>query len=200
MEGIARDLGRQVATNKDVCEKLLPELIAGAGQQLWAFGIGLAEGSENPIQTWNELASRFAFTSVDKRNPQILGAFLNGLNARNPELSNAILDGAVADNTLAEWYPLLQGAVGIDELAVKRLIRSLELGKAPVHRYSCLGGGGLSHRIPGRKFNNLLLLIAKSVEGFNVAIGILCMRISFARDQSSPSELIDVGCRVDATA
>jgi hypothetical protein len=122
---------------------------------------------------------------------------LNGLHALNPELSGTILDGAVVDETLAEWYPLLQAAVGIDDLGTKRLIRSIRLGKAPIRLYSCLGGGGLTHQIPGPEFNELLLLIASAAPGgIDVAIGILCMRISFARNQSSPSELIEVGCQL----
>ncbi len=193
---IARSLGKEVGGNKDVCGELLPELVKGGGQQLWAFGLGLAEGSKNPEQMWGQLTSQLAVAAAGKRSPQILGAFLSGLQAINSQMSNTLLDRAVVDAALAEWYPLLQAAAGIDDPGTKRLILSLKLGKAPIHLYRGLGGGGVTHRIPGPEFNELLLLIASSQDGVNIAIEILCMRISFARDQSSTSELIDVGCEL----
>jgi hypothetical protein len=56
----------------------------------------------------------------------------------------------------------------------------------------------VTHQICGKDFNKLLLRIAANAEGVDIAIYILCMRLSSeeGRMQSSTSELIDVGCEL----
>jgi len=198
VEAMARDLGRAVAVDQDTFAELLPELIAGNSQQLWSFGGGLAEGTEEPGAIWSQLVTRLAATPTDKRNPHVFRGFLNALHAKNPKLVNALLDDALENETLAQWYPVLQTAVGIDKEGVNRLMRSLELGKAWIGIYRNLVAGGVTHQICGRDFNRLLLRIAGEPGGLDIAIEILCMRLSFdeGRRQSSTSEIIDVGCEL----
>ncbi len=76
------------------------------------------------------------------------------------------------------------------------MIRSLEVGKAGIRIYQNLLSGGVTHQISGGDFNNLLLRIAGEPGGLDIAIEILGMRISYARGQSSPTELIDIGCEL----
>jgi hypothetical protein len=195
-EAIARDLGRDVAADQDTFAQLLPELIVGSSQQLWNFGGGLAEGTENPPAIWSQLVTRLAATPADKRNSHVFRGFLNALHATNAKLVNALLDEALENETLAEWYPILQTAVGIDKEGVNRLMRSLELGRAWIGTYRSMVGGGVTHQISGRDFNSLLLRIAGQPGGLGIAIEILYMRLSFeeGRMRSSTSEIIDVGC------
>lgn len=197
-ETIARDLGKAVAVDKDTLVQLLPDLIGGSSQQLWSFGCGMAEGTEEPRAIWDQLVTQLAATPTDRRNPHVFRGFLNALYATSPKLVNALLDNAVESEPLAQWYPVLQTAIGIDTEGVNRLMRSLELGKAWVGMYRHLVGGGVTHRIPGRDFNNLLLQIAAEPGGLDIAIQILHMRLSFeeGRRQSSASQIIDVGCEL----
>jgi hypothetical protein len=200
IEAMARDLGRAVAVDQDTFAELLPDLIGGSSQQLWSFGRGLAEGTEEPRAIWNQLVTHLAATPTGKRNPHVFRGFLNALYETSPKLVNALLDDALESQTLAQWYPVLQTAIGIDTEGVNRLVRSLELGKAWIGIYRQLVAGGVTHRIPGRDFNNLLLRIAAEPGGLDIALEILHMRLSFGegRGQSSTREIIDVGCELMA--
>jgi hypothetical protein len=196
VEAMARDLGRAVAADQDAFAELLLELVAGKSQQLGSFGGGLAEGTDEPRAIWSQLVAHLLTTPTEKRSPHVFCGFLNALHAINPKLLNALLDNALEDETLAQWYPVLQTAAGIDKEGVNRLMRSLELGKAWIGIYRNLVGGGVTHQICGPDFNRLLLRIAREPGGLDIAIEILFMRLSFARTESSASEIVDVGCEL----
>jgi hypothetical protein len=123
--------------------------------------------------------------------------FLSGLHQTGPSLAGALLDEAIEDEILGKWYPALETAKGtISTLGLSRLIRSLKVGKAPIHTYSILRSGGVTHGLAGPDFNELLLSISDCADGADIAIGILSMRLSFSRAQSSPEELITIGCEL----
>jgi hypothetical protein len=198
IEAMAYELGKAVALVQDTFAELLPDLIEGRSQQLWSFGRGLAEGTGEPAAIWSKLVTYLAATPTEKRNPHVFCGFLNALNATAPNILNAILDDALENETLAQWYPILQTAVGLDKPGVNRLLCSLELGKAWIGSYRSLVGGGVTHQICGPDFNNLLLRIAGKPGGLNIAIEIFFMRLSSdeGRRQSSSSEIIDIGCEL----
>jgi hypothetical protein len=127
-----------------------------------------------------------------------LRGFLNGLHDTSPKLVEALLDEAVDNDVLAQWYPILQTAVGIDNAGVERLMRSLRVGKSWIRMYRNLAMGGVSHRIDGQDFNRLLLQIAEQPGGWDVAVEIFWMRLSFeeGRKQSSISQIVQLGCEL----
>jgi hypothetical protein len=197
VEAMAYDLGKDVASDKDSFAALLPDLIDGTSQQLWHVGRGLAKGAKEPRDVWNQLVAQLSVSS-ETGNPQVLRSFLNGVHEAKPELVNELLDDAVENETLAEWYPLLQTAVGVDKQGLQRLMRSLDLGKAQVGIYGHLRIGRVTHQLSGDDFNELLLRIAAKPGGFDIAIEILLMRLSFpeGRKHSSPSQIIYIGCEL----
>jgi hypothetical protein len=197
VDAMAYELGKGVAVDQDSFTTLLPDLIDGTTQQLWHFGRGLAQGAKNPRDVWSRLVAQLSMPS-EKRNPQMLRSFLNGLHETQPQLVDEFLGDATENETLAEWYPLLETAVRIDREGLKRLIRSLDLGKAYIGMYGYLRMGGVTHQLSGGDFNDLLLRIAAQPRGFDVAIEILLMRLSFpeGRKQSSPSQIVYVGCEL----
>ena len=198
VNALARELGIAMARDQDTLASLAPELIAGNSQQLWSFGNGLAEGSQEPRETWSRLISCLWAAPIDRRNPHVFRGFLNALHEANNKLANDLLDEALEDAILVQWYPALQTAVGIDKQGLCRLMRSLDLGKTWIGMYRNLVFGGVTNQISGKDFNSLLIRIAKHPEGLDVAIEILCMRLSSDKgmEQSSASEIIEIGCEL----
>jgi hypothetical protein len=198
VETMAHELGRAVAVDQDTLTELLPGLIAGSTQQLWSFGGGLAEGSEEPRAIWSTLVTHLAAAPPDKRNPHLFRGFLNSLRTKDPNLLSALLDDALENEALAQWFPVLQSAVGIDKEGANRLMRSLDLDKAWIGSYRILMAGGVTHQICGADFSKLVLRIAEKPGGLDIAIEIFGRRLSFddAWRQSSTSEIIDVGCEL----
>ncbi len=195
LENLAGDLGRSVVVGRDTFAELLPELVCARGGQVWAFGIGLAQGTVDPVSVWKRLAGQLKIATDKPSSPAVFGGFINGLHQRDPLLAGSLLDEAIEDDYVGEWYPMLEAATGaIDALGLRRLLRSLEFGKAPIRSYHVLESGGVTHDLDGSEFNKLLLSISKRVNGVDVALQILMMRLSFNRDRSSPDELVEIGC------
>jgi hypothetical protein len=176
---------------------LLPELVRARGDQVWSFGRGLAQGAVDPVAAWKQLIDQLEITLGEAASLVVFCGFLSALHQKNQMLAGSLLDEAIEDDLLREWYPVLEAAAGtIDALGLRRLIRSLELGRAPIRSYRALVGGGVTQGLIGRDFNNLLLRISDRPEGVDVAMEILFMRLSFNRESSSPDELGEIGCEL----
>jgi len=194
-ERMARELGMAAASDKEALAALLPDLVTGRSQQLWLFGRGLAEATETPRWIWDRLVAQLSATPPDSQRIQVLGGFLSALNAKQPALANSLLDEAVENAVLGSWYPGLQTVVGLDQAGLERLMRSLDLQKAPIRMYRTLEGGGATHNLSGPDFNALLLRIATVPGGLEIALDILLMRILFgSAGKSSTAELVSIGC------
>lgn len=189
------ELGKAVAMEPEVLEALIGELLTTSGEHLWGFGRGLGAGCQNPKEIWNRLHLHVTSAPAGTCNPQVMRGFLDGLNGRNPQLTNELLEQAVEDETLAPFCPLLETAVEIDEHGVKRLMRSLELGKVPLRYYEYLTYGRATDPIPAQEMKALLMEISSKPDGLNIALEILYMRLYSERDRSEtyPPEFIEAG-------
>jgi len=197
LQNVAYDLGKSVAADSHAFTVLLPELVAARGDQIWSFGRGLAQGADDPVAIWKQLASQLKVALREAVSPAVFGGFLNGLRQANHLLADSLLEEAVLGDLLGEWYPMLETDAGtIDTPGLRRLIRSLDLGRAPIRIYRALEGGGVTHGLSGPDFNKLLLKISDRPEGVDVAMEILFMRLSFNRESSSPEELVEIGCEL----
>lgn len=197
LQNTAYELGVSVAADGRALTELLPELVRTRSDQIWNFGRGLAQGAENPSNIWRQLVAQLQPVPVEGGTTGVFCGFLNGLHQRDPALASSMLDDAINDDALAQCYPALEAAIGtIEESGLRRLIRSLELGKAPTHVYRTLQGGGVTHRLGGSEFNELLLRISDRDDGVDIAIEILIMRLSFGRESSTPDELVEIGCEL----
>lgn len=197
LQNLAYDLGRSVAVESGAFAELLPELVRAKGDQVWSFGRGLAQGAVDPVTAWKQLVGQLKIASREAASSVLFGGYLSGLHQKNQLLAGSLLDEVIEDDLLGEWYPLLEAAAGtIDALGLRRLIRSLEFGRAPIRLYRVLEGGGVTHDLTGPHFNTLLLRISDHPDGVAIAMEILFMRLSFNRDRSSPDELVEIGCEL----
>lgn len=181
---ITKGLGREIASKAEVLEALLPDLVIKHGDvsRVWAFGEGLAEGAESPVEMWRRLVDALAAVTENERSIQALRNFLYVTATRNPEVANNILDAAVDDPILGPWFPILQTAIQIDDRGVKRLETSIRLGLAPSWSYSNLSFGPASDSLPTAALRRLLIGISTLPNGYNTAVQMLSMRLHSARN------------------
>jgi hypothetical protein len=185
----ALSLGKAVADDHGIFAALIDKLLTGKGH-LWHFGRGLAEG-QNPRDVWARLKDQIAKTAREVLNVQVVRGFLAGLHKRDAGLCHELLDEAVEDETLAYWYPALEGSVDIDERGAARLMRALSAGKAPIRMYNALVWGGVTKTVPPQAMKDLVLEIASKEDGLPVAIEVLYMRLH--DDKEPPPELQEAG-------
>lgn len=197
LETTAYELGRGVAADGAAFTELLPELVCTRSDQIWSFGRGLAQGADDPAKIWKQLVAQLQPGPVEGATPWVFRGFLNGLHQENSALAETMLDDAIRDDALAQWYPVLETAIGeISEQGLRRLLRSLELGKAPIHNYRTLEGGRATDGLSGSDFKTLLLRISDRSDGIYVAVEILYMSLFSDRGRVSPEEYVEIGCEL----
>jgi hypothetical protein len=100
---LAEELGKEVANDAAVFDRLLPDLVSAPAQRITNFGIGLATASSDPRTHWSKIGAALARTPAGQQNGGALVGFLVGLKNTQPELCEALLEEAVADENLASW-------------------------------------------------------------------------------------------------
>jgi hypothetical protein len=179
-----RVLGHDVAADGETFNAVLSELLGGNARAL-PFGEALAEAAENPRGMWDKIVGQFAAT--ENAGLQLLGGFISGLQKRDAALADAILDEVLEHSALAAWFPILQTSVQIDDHALGRLHRALELGKAQITSYYSLAYGRVLDQVPGPEFRDLVLAIARRSGGCPVGLQIVTMRLHTDRsDKREP--------------
>lgn len=194
MDATARELGTAVAADDVVFAGLLPDLLRG-GTRALPFGRGLAAASPDFRATWERLVSGVEQIAPEQRDVRVLRGFLAELWELDEDLAQALLDSALDQPALVVFLPVLHSAVKLDERGVERLKRAMRAGLVPVWRYETLAFGGTTDLLAGDVLKDLLFLIADQSDGFDVALGILFMRLYSDRSaqREYAPELIEAG-------
>jgi len=169
-------LGLSVAADIQTWKKLLPDLVHGDLGLGIPFGRGLAKGSANNNDIWNDLIDSLGQINENDRNIRVLNGYLNGSVEVNPEHASKLLDSALNNPVLAVHFPSLQSAVDINDEGADRLLTSLDLGLAMASEYRMLAYGGISKSIPQEKLASILIKICELPDGYDVALDVLAMR------------------------
>lgn len=170
-------LAAEVATSADILSSLLPDLLRSNGRMNWQFGRGLASGTQDVEQAWQQLCAALSTLSENERDVSLLRGFMEASNMRDPVKANQFLDAAIKDPILAPFFPVLQTAVPIDEAGAKRIISSISGNRVKAWKFAQLGYGRVSDAIPLPLFRNILLGVASLKDGCEVAVDIFGMRL-----------------------
>jgi hypothetical protein len=176
LEDVARSLGEAAAIEVTALRDLLPDLLRG-GNRVWAFGQGLARAAPDKRGTWELLVQQLEYILKDRRDIQILRAFLSEVWTADETLAQDLLDGASDHPILQPFLPLLHSAVTLDERGVARMENALYQNQIPIQAFRNLAYGKTTHRLSAQSLHNLLLKISDKPEGFSVALEILHMRL-----------------------
>ena len=177
------NLGREAAINQSAFQTILPDLFRHNANGALPFGIGLAQETQTHEKLWEKMLKTFSEPEVEKRNFNAFLGFLIGVKKRSPQLCNALLDRSIACPIIANVFPQLQIAVGLDKRGVERLKKSLSLGKASGWAFRSLAYGRAADTIPTKTFCSLVRRIASLEDGFSSATLIFDMRLQEYRTQ-----------------
>lgn len=193
-EAVARELGETVARDETVLAELLPELLRG-GNRAWAFGRGLARGSDNSYATWSKLVEVLGAIPMEERNIDVLKGFLIETWGRDREVAHDLLDAALDQPVLVPLVAVLHSAVTLDEQCAERLRRALNTDQVPVWTFQNLAYGRTTDELAGGSLGDLVLSIAEKPDGYCIAVEILSMRLYSDRSvqRQHHSGLLDAG-------
>ncbi len=173
---VVEELGVEAATSADTLTTLLPYLLSGNGHMNFYFGRGLAKGTPDLEQAWQQFSAALGGIQENERNLSLLRGFLETVNELAPDKANILLDAAVTAPLLGAYFPMLQTAVPIDETGAERLVSSIAYGRVQAWQFRNLYGR-VSDPIPLPMFRQILLGVAALTNGYEVAVDILGMRL-----------------------
>lgn len=188
----AEELGRCLAANPGLLDRLLPAIAGPGSGRRWQLGRGLARAEADKVALWCKLVD--ANTAAgDTANPSALIGFLSIWRESDPAAGRAVLEDALRNTKLIKLSPQLEVASGFDGSSADRLNRALASG-APASAFRILALGRLTDAIPTVELSRLLSAIAAAPNGWAVAVDILAMRLSSdGGDRTNLEQIYDVG-------
>lgn len=196
VDKITRELGFQVAQERNTLYIILPEIVSTYASRLYTFGQGLADGSDDKQETWNILFNQFKKTEPEKQQFVVLVGYLSACAESVPEFYNSTLDSLVNDEFLGIWFPIFQGAATIDQRGVERLHKALDAGHVRVDAFRDLAWGRRHESISDDDLADLLAKLKKQENGANVVLDILRMRFHETEKKQiqHSKKLIEIAC------
>jgi hypothetical protein len=189
------DIGKAIASSPSDLHILLPEISAARQPpRAYEFGRGLAQGSLDLGEMWSALKAAYAATATERRNPTMMGGFLNEAHVRDPIFAARALDAAIDEPSLAAALPYLQARVGIDEAGITRLRTAIAKAALSSNDFWSIANGSIEGSTPS-DLKDLLGDIAGLPGGVAVAIRMLNMYLFCHQKDPGPTapELIDIG-------
>lgn len=189
----AKALGKAAAQDAEVLVDLAPFISNNkTNNKVWCFGIGVGQASSSTQQVLERLRPLIEHPPADGFDLQFIGGLINGWNQTKPDEVSPFLDKAVEDDVWGPLFPNLQLAIELDQPGYSRLIKSLELGRAPCWKFATLGLGRNTDPLTVAQIAALLsLLAAKPDGGLPAAIDVLDMVIycTDTKDEQYKTEL-----------
>jgi hypothetical protein len=168
-------LGRQIAADLDVLDRLLPELMMVSNSATMnPFAEGLVNASSNRHNLWYVLRDSYAACDADARVGDLLAESIFFLRESEPQVVEAILDQAEEDDALIQIFPRLQARAGLFDSGMGRILRSILAGRAKGGFYRALGYA--NPPLTDVQLAGLLLPIAQLEGGFEVSLQLAGMR------------------------
>ncbi|MCF5666252.1 hypothetical protein GIV47_14905 [Pseudomonas marginalis] len=172
---MAQEVGRFLAQDDKTRKEFVSELITSQNQQrVFECGQGLAEGAADLLAMWQELVDTFALSTLEKRDPTVLGGFVNFAYQRDATFTSQILDSTINNPDLRSYLPFLQARIGIDSAGIKRLRHAISKGVMNSTEFNQIANGSVIES-PPKDLGGLLLDVANLADGVAVALDILSM-------------------------
>lgn len=182
----AEALGRAAALDENALADLTPYVSSKKStDKSWSFGFGIGQTA---IST-QKILDRIKLIISERKSNDLNSIFICGLVAgwhkTKPAEAAIFLDNAVCDDTWGAMLPELQVAIGLGNVSHARLLKCLELNKAPSWQFQYLGTGRATDPLSVEQVASLISPLAtKTDDGLVVAIDVLDMVIHCVDNKS----------------
>lgn len=135
------------------------------------FGRGRGRGTD-PAASWARLRTAAAAAHPDERWFGTLAGIVGGMREVGSPVREAILEAAIHDEALGPAFPQIQSGEAIDDDALDRLERCLDVGRVDTRYFRAL----LYERLPTdleRRFADVVVALSRADGGTTIAVEIL---------------------------
>lgn len=191
----ARALGAAVAAEPEPLERYALRLFSADETQAFAFGRGYAAVSADLDGAWHHLRTLLSASNEPHPNTVLLRGFMVEAWLRDETQAIRWLDEAVDDAVLGPHIVSLQASAQVDSAGVDRLLKVLNVGRAPIGSFFCLAWGSVLDDLAAVDLSRLLLAIAGVPGGYRVAMDIFSMRLhgEAERPEGPQADIVTLG-------
>lgn len=184
-------LGELACTDPMYIEKLGERLWEKHIDALWAFGRGLARGSQDQESTFEFLVNSAERASLARINPVLLAGFIQEIHVSSPLLARKLLEASLDRPKLREHFVYLLCAASLEPWGVKKLIELARDGALEAWTFTHISFGRIHEAIGDDDLAELLDALLVRQDGISAVLQILEMRFFFEKDSSyRPNEKI----------
>ncbi len=180
-------LGKTAAMDDELLANLLPDLLRGnSTDKIGYFGFGVGQSAFDPRRLLNNARILIESAGPAQLRLMFIRGLISGWYKVNPHEVSSFLDEAISDDVWGVWFPELQMAVNLDNTAYLRLMKALELGKAPGWQFQYLCNGRATDALSVEQISLLINSIsARSDNGLPIAIDVLQMVIFCSKEKDT---------------
>ncbi|MBX3713072.1 MAG: hypothetical protein KF800_14015 [Lysobacter sp.] len=195
IEAKIASLGEVAASVPSYLERLGQRLWEGEFDALYPFGSGIARGSVNQMDTFENLLHLVQRHAPAILNPLVLRGYINAVYATDPGLSRVMLECVLDHPLLRLHFIYLLGASKVAPWGVKKLLELARGGEFEPWRFRQLAYGCMHESIPDSDLAELCSALNRQVYGVYTTLDILEKRFHVRKDSDYvPSEeLLAVG-------
>lgn len=182
-------LGKLAVSDIAYLEKLAPKLWKDHTNSLWPFGMGLANGSSDPITTFDFLVCLMRLQQQSSITPTLFCGFINGVHTQSPMLARHIQEHVFLIPELKPFFVYLLSAVTIAPWGVKKLIEVAKADELEASSFAHISYGRVHETISDPDLIELLFAVNNLKDGVFSALRILSMRFHIDnKSEYAPSD------------
>jgi hypothetical protein len=182
----AIELGKSATLESDLLPTLLTDLLQkDTNSKVYQFGVGVGKNHKSCHELLNQAKDLIKNGNKNQFNLMFIRGVIYGWYNVKPDEVSKFLDDAISDDVWGERFPELQTQVFLDDYAHARLMKSLELGLAPIRQYINLAYVSVIDSLSISKICSLISAIDKMPDnGAHVALDLLYMVVYSAKEKS----------------
>lgn len=158
-------LGKEVGINEVIPEDLILDILRFGREPSKHLGHGVAKGSKDLRQTWNQICDGILECGPVKANLFFVSSFLSESYKLEPLLTHAILDEILEDLNLNSRYLVYQNSIPIDDLSYERIVSALNKKIIKPFDYIVLTNKLLADSVKEQHLAHILKLMLREEEG-----------------------------------
>jgi hypothetical protein len=182
----AQDLGKALSADRPLLLSMIPEFLQNnLNGNVFDFGVGVGSSSENIWDVLKLAREHIQYVGKGHFNLIFIRGLISGWNSVNARDVSVFLDKALQDDVWVEWFPELQLITELDDIAHSRLMKSLDIGKAPSWQFKYLMYGRASDPLSVEQVGKLIDAIAiRPDSGLAISVDILQMIIFCSKEKN----------------
>ncbi|MDL5512117.1 hypothetical protein QSE00_09855 [Arenibacter sp. M-2] len=180
------DLGKKLAQQKPLFEKLITDLFSIQNIRLLELGKGYASSCTNLLEIWIELADKIKLVDTNEVNFLFMFGFLSYCDELHNDVYHQILDKVLKDEFLKKWFPRFQCVGSVDGKGLERLHHALDNDSSYPWTYNDLSYGKAYSQIDDYNIALLIEKLSGKEGGMAPSIEIIALRFLRERKDGVP--------------